>query len=181
MNRTAANSNSVTSTLVRERLADRGLALPTAWQVPSGPGVSIPASLVRRVGTRLYVSGHIPTDDEGTVTGPFGTVGAQVDLAGAQQAAVRTLLSLLASVEKETSDLGVVKAWCSLHCMVNSAPDFTKFPAVFNPASQLLVDLFGKETGGHARVAVGVAGLPWDLPVEIEAEVELHDTTGAYR
>ena len=177
MSRTAAHS--VTSALVRERLADRGLALPTPWQVPSGPGVSIPASLVRRVGNRLYVSGHVPIDDGGTVTGPYGTVGAEVDLPSAQQAAVRTLLSLLASVETAASDLGEVKAWCSLHCMVNSAPGFTEFPAVFNPASQLLVDLFGKEIGGHARVAVGVAGLPWNLPVEIEAELELHPTAHA--
>ncbi|WP_063837059.1 RidA family protein [Phaeacidiphilus oryzae] len=165
---------SVTSGEVRERLALHGHRMPAAWQVPQAPGTRIPASLVRRVGDRLYVSGHIPTSEEGVVTGPYGKVGEELDLLGAQQAAIRTLLSLLASVERAAGDLAAVRAWCSLHCMVNSAPGFTDFPAVFNPASRLLVDVFGEEIGGHARVAVGVAGLPWNLPVEIEAEVELH-------
>ncbi|MER0449865.1 hypothetical protein ABR738_35880 [Streptomyces sp. Edi4] len=46
---------------------------------------------------------------------------------------------------------------------------------MFNPASQLIVDLFGTDIGSHVRVAVGVAGLPWDHPVEIGAELELRD------
>ncbi|WNM29989.1 RidA family protein [Streptomyces sp. Li-HN-5-11] len=166
-------AGSLDSKQIRLRLEERGQSLPTPWQVPSTPGSSIPASLVRRVSNRLYVSGHIPTDADGNVTGPYGKVGDDVDLATAQQAAVRTVLSLIASVEKAVGDLGVVEAWCSLHCMVNSAAGFTDFPAVFNPASQLLVDAFGPDAGAHARVAVGVAGLPWDLPVEIEAEVQL--------
>ena len=164
----------MSSPLVRERLAEQGLEMPVAWQVPASAGARIPASLVRRVGSHLYVSGHIPTGGDGMVTGPYGTVGDKVALPDAQSAAVRTVLSLIASVERAVGDVGAVQAWCKLHCMVNSAPDFTDFPAVFNPASQLVVDLFGEEIGSHARVAVGVAGLPWDLPVEIEAELELH-------
>ncbi|MER6026448.1 RidA family protein [Streptomyces sp. NPDC001851] len=165
---------SVSSDLIRQRLATHGFGLPTPWQVPSPAGARIPASLVRRVGNRVHVSGHIPTSHDGVVTGPYGTVGDEIDLPSAQTAAVRTLLSLLASVEKAVGDLADVKAWCSLHCMVNSAPGFTDFPAVFNPASRLLVDVFGDEIGAHARVAVGVAGLPWNVPVEIEAELETH-------
>jgi enamine deaminase RidA (YjgF/YER057c/UK114 family) len=167
---------SVSTALVGKRLAEHGLRLPPAWQVPAGDGRSrISASLVRRVGNRLYLSGHVPTDDAGEVCGPYGKVGDAVDLATAQNAAVRTLLSLLASADRAAGDLRHVKAWCVLRCMANSAPGFTDFPTVFNPASALLVDVFGSEIGGHARVAVGVAGLPWDLPVEIEAELELHD------
>ena len=35
------------------------------------------------------------------------------------------------------------------------------------------VELFGPETGAHSRSAVGLAELPFDIPVEIEGEVEL--------
>jgi enamine deaminase RidA (YjgF/YER057c/UK114 family) len=163
---------------INDVLAAHALELPPPWQVPSMPGTSIPASLARLVGPRLFLSGHVPTDIDGRVTGPFGKVGAEVSLPQAEQAAVRALLSLLASARQAVGDLTRVAAWCRLNCMVNSAPGFTDLPAVFNPASQLLIDLFGPESGRHARVAVGVAGLPWNLPVEIEAELVLTDAVG---
>ena len=174
-NPTTPTPSPVDSAEVRRRLAAHGHTLPTPWQVPSVPGGAIPARLVRRVGDRLYVSGHVPTDTDGTVTGPYGKVGDTVTLADAQQAAVRTILSVIASVEATLGDLAAVDAWCSLHCMTNSAPGFTDFPTVFNPASQVLIDAFGEERGTHARVAVGVSGLPWDLPVEIQAELRVRD------
>jgi len=43
---------------------------------------------------------------------------------------------------------------------------------VINGASDLILEVFGTEIGGHARSAIGVAELPWNIPVEIEAEVE---------
>lgn len=57
--------------------------------------------------------------------------------------------------------------------MVNSAPVFTQYPQVMNAASHLIYDVFGQAIGDHARVAIGVAGLPWNVPVEIEAELEI--------
>jgi enamine deaminase RidA (YjgF/YER057c/UK114 family) len=58
--------------------------------------------------------------------------------------------------------------------MVNSAAGFNKQPAVINGFSDLILELYGPEAGGHARSAVGMAELPFDIPVEIEAEVELN-------
>jgi enamine deaminase RidA (YjgF/YER057c/UK114 family) len=55
--------------------------------------------------------------------------------------------------------------------MVNSAPGFNRQPAVINGFSDLILDVFGAERGQHARSAVGMAELPFDIPVEIEAEV----------
>lgn len=159
--------------LIDTCLAARGLELPPPWKVPSTPGTAIPASLIRVTGDRVFVSGHVPTDENGVVTGPYGKVGAEVDLPTAQHLAVRTILSVIASVENAVGDLSRVKAWCVLRCMVDSAPDFTDFPAVFSGSSRLLLDAFGADIGAHARVAIGVAGLPWNLPVEIEAELEL--------
>ena len=52
---------------------------------------------------------------------------------------------------------------------------FNKQPAVINGFSDLILELYGPEAGGHARSAVGMAELPFDIPVEIEAEIDLHD------
>ena len=90
----------------------------------------------------------------------------------AQDLAVRALLGVLASVQQAVGDMARVTAWGRVCGMVNAAPGFYDFPAVFNPASRLLRDVFG-DAGHHARVAVGVAGLPWNVPVEIEAELEV--------
>jgi len=156
---------------IRRRLDSHGLSLPRPWQLPAG--VDIPATLVRVVGTRVYVSGHVPTADDGAIAAPRGKVDTAVDVATAQRAGVRVVLSILASLEQAVGDLSRIRAWSRLYCMVNAAEGFDRFPAVFNPASQLLRDLFGDEVGLHSRVAIGVAGLPWSVPVEIEAELEL--------
>ena len=55
--------------------------------------------------------------------------------------------------------------------MVNVAPGFNALPGVINGASELILDVYGKERGRHARSAVGMAALPFDVPVEIEAEI----------
>ncbi|MER6049817.1 RidA family protein [Streptomyces sp. BHT-5-2] len=164
----------VTSCEVADRLARQALALPEPWQIPTSPNLRIPAKLVRVVGSRAFVSGHVPITEDGKLAGPYGKIGDTVGLPSAQDAAVRTILGMLASIQQEVGDLGRVKGWCRLHCMANSVPGFIDFPAVFNPASQLLLDAFGEEIGYHARVAVGMIGLPWDVPVEIAAELELH-------
>ena len=57
--------------------------------------------------------------------------------------------------------------------MVNSAPGFRQQPGVINGFSDLILELFGEEVGQHVRSAVGMAELPFGIPVEIEAEVEI--------
>ena len=57
--------------------------------------------------------------------------------------------------------------------MSSSAPGFNRQPQVINGFSDLILEMYGPDRGNHARSAVGVAGLPFDIPVEIEAEVEI--------
>ena len=57
--------------------------------------------------------------------------------------------------------------------MVNSAPGFNQQPTVINGFSDLILDVFGADIGAHARSAVGMAELPFDIPVEIEGEVTI--------
>jgi hypothetical protein len=82
-------------------------------------------------------------------------------------------LAILASLKRELGDLDRVTAWLRVFGMVNSAPDFAAQPSVINGCSDLLLEVYGPEVGQHARSAVGLAALPFGIPVEIEAEVEI--------
>lgn len=46
-------------------------------------------------------------------------------------------------------------------------------PAVIDGFSDLILEVFGPQRGQHARSAIGVAELPFDISVEIEGEVEI--------
>jgi enamine deaminase RidA (YjgF/YER057c/UK114 family) len=153
---------------IEARLRELGLVLPPPLQVP--PGVRLPFSFVRVVGERALVSGHGPQDADGASMGPFGKVGAEVTLEQAYEAARLTGLSVLGSLQRELGDLDRIRAWVRVFGMVNSAPGFDRQPAVINGFSDLILEVFG-EAGAHARSAVGMAELPFGLPVEIEAEV----------
>ena len=56
---------------------------------------------------------------------------------------------------------------------MNAAPGFNDLPTVINGCSDLILELYGPERGAHARSAVGLAELPFNIPVEIEAEVAI--------
>jgi enamine deaminase RidA (YjgF/YER057c/UK114 family) len=121
----------------------------------------------------VFLGGHVPLDSEGQVCGPFGKVGAEVSLEQAQEAARRSLLAMLASLQEQLGSLDRIGAWLRLGGFVNTAPTFTEYPRVLNAASNLLTEIFGEAHGCHARLAIGVAGLPWGVPVELEAELSL--------
>ena len=57
--------------------------------------------------------------------------------------------------------------------MVNAAPGFDDHPTIINGFTNLIIEIFGKDIGSHTRSAVGMAVLPLDIAVEIEAEVEI--------
>lgn len=133
----------------------------------------LPFAWVRVVGGRALVSGHGPTNPDGSLAGPFGKVGREVSVEQGYAAARLTALAVLASLERALGDLDRIAAWARVFGMVNSAPGFNRQPAVINGFSDLVVEIFGPERGQHARSAVGMAELPFDIPVEIEAEVLL--------
>ena len=58
--------------------------------------------------------------------------------------------------------------------MVNAGPEFTDHPVVINGFSDLMVEVFG-ERGRHARSAVGMGSLPWNIAGEVEMIVEVTD------
>src|SRR3954447_16940888 len=153
---------------IEERLTALGLALPGPFSAP--PGLELPFEFVRVAGDVAYVSGHGPMDGSRVLV--QGKVGAEVDLERGYAAARATALSMLASLKAELGDLDRVRAWVKALGLVNCAPGFNQTPAVINGFSDLILELWG-EAGRHARSAIGVAELPFDMPVEIEAIVQL--------
>ena len=158
-------------TNVEQRLAQLGLTLPVEPALP--PGVTIPFQWVRVRGTRAFVSGHGALDAGGAPAGPFGRVPSQVSLNKAQASARAAVLAVLASLQRAVGDLDRVSAWLTISGFVNADPGYPMTTLVMNPVSELVLDLYGPDAGSHARTAPGVAGLPFDLPVIIAAEVEL--------
>ena len=156
---------------VEARLEELGLVLPEPLKAP--PGLHLPFSWVRVRGNRAYVSGHGAQYPDGSLAGPFGKVGAEVSLEQGYEAARLTALSVLGNLKRALGDLNRLSAWLRVFGMVNSAPGFNQQPNVINGFSDLIIEVYGREVGDHARSAVGMAELPLGLPVEIEAEVEL--------
>ena len=157
--------------LIAARLAERGLVLPPAITPP--PGVVLPFAFVRIIGRRALVAGHGPQAPDGSIAPPPGKVGREVTAGQGYEAARLTALSMLGSLERALGDLDRIIAWGRVFGMVNAAPGFTQLPPVINGFSDLILDLFGPDIGAHSRSAVGLAELPFNIPVEIEAEVEL--------
>ncbi len=156
---------------VEQRLAALGLALPQPLKAP--PGVVLPFRFVRISGARAFVSGHGPSNPDGSIARPLGKVGQDLTEEEAYTAARLTGLAILGSLQREIGDLNRIVAWNRVFGMVNAAPGFNRLPAVINGFSDLILEVFGPEIGAHARSAVGMAELPFGIPVEIEAEVDL--------
>lgn len=147
-----------------ERLARLGLTLPV---LPPPRGRYL---RTRRVGDHVHLAGHGPPPDASGVR-PVGRVGETYDLGQGYDLARRAGLALLSSLKTELGELSRVSAVVRVLGMVNVAPGFDATPAVIDGCSDLFIEVFGEEVGGHVRSAVGVAALPYGMPLEIEATV----------
>lgn len=158
---------------IEHKLRSLDLSLPPPLSLP--PGVALPFPWVRIVGRRVLISGHGPQTSDGSVAEPRGKVGRELTVEQGYQAAQLTALAILGSLQRAIGDLDRISGWVRVFGMVNVAPGFNRTPAVINGFSDLIIQLYGPEAGAHARSAIGVAELPFDIPVEIEGEVELSD------
>ena len=156
---------------VEAKLQALGLVLPPP--LPTPPGWRFTFPWVRTRGKRVYVSGHGPQAPDGSIAQPLGKVGADVTPEEGYEAARLTGLAILGSLQRELGDLDRVTAWLRVFGMINAAPGFRQTTGVINGFSDLILELYGPEAGAHARSAVGMAELPFGIPVEIEAEVEI--------
>lgn len=149
-----------------QRLKDLGIQL----YVPDPPVANY--VLAVRAGNLVFLSGHGPRKPEGGFL--IGKVGPEMDLKQAQEAARLTAISLLSSLKAEIGNLNKVKRVVKVLGMVNSNESFRDHPQVINGCSDLLVSVF-EDRGRHARAAVGMGSLPFNIPVEIEMVVEVEE------
>ncbi|KAA0022506.1 RidA family protein [Antrihabitans cavernicola] len=156
---------------IENKLDELGFVLPEAPEPP--PGFQFAFEWVRIRGSRLYASGHSAQLPDGSFAGPFGKVPSQVSADAACDAARLTALSMLGSIKRAIGDLDRIGAWLMVNGMVNADNGFPQSTVVINGFSDFVTQLFGPEVGGHARTAVGYAGLPMNNAVVVSAELEI--------
>jgi enamine deaminase RidA (YjgF/YER057c/UK114 family) len=153
------------SDAINARLRELGITLPEA----AAPAANYVPYVIS--GNLLYLSGQLPI--EGGKVAVTGHLGKEVDVAGGQRAAELCAINILAQASAALGgDLGRIKRLIKLSGFVASAPDFTEQHLVINGASNLLANVLG-EAGKHARAAVGMAALPLNAAVEIDAILEI--------
>jgi enamine deaminase RidA (YjgF/YER057c/UK114 family) len=156
---------------VQARLSALGLVLLPPLRPP--PGTTLPFQFDRLAGRRALISGHGPQNPGVSLALPLGKLGRDLSVEQGYAAARLAALAILGSLQRALGDLDRVVAWGRGFGMVNSAPGFNRQPSVINGFSDLILQLWGPAAGAHARRAVGMAELPFDIPVEIEGEVEI--------
>lgn len=156
-----------------DRVTELGLRLPAPVQPPAG--VHLPFVFVNIRESRALISGHPEQGPDGRIVGPFGTLGADITTEEGYAAARRIGLSVLANLKAEIGELSRIRGWTRVFGMVTSAPGFTEQHLVVNGFSDFILEVFGPETGRHARTSIGVTAMPLGFAMEIEGEVLLHD------
>jgi enamine deaminase RidA (YjgF/YER057c/UK114 family) len=123
-----------------------------------------------QTGNLVFTAGQLPLKDGALIS--TGLLGRDIDVAGGQAAARQCAINVLAQVQAAIGDLEKIVRIVKINSYVASTSDFTSQHLVTNGASDILVAILG-ERGKHARAAVGVASLPLNAPVEVEAIVEV--------
>lgn len=152
------------SETIDNRLEAMGIRLPVA----AAPAANYVPYVIS--GNLLYLSGQLPMEDGKIAV--TGLAGADVDLAAAQRAAELCAINILAQAKAALGDLGRIARVIKLNGFVASAPGFTEQHLVINGASNLIANVLG-DAGKHARAAVGMAALPLNAAVEIDAILEI--------
>ena len=151
-------------TVIEDKLDSLGITLP---EPPAPAGSYVP---ITAIGNMLFVSGQIPFED-GKIQ--FTGKVSEDNLGTGQRSARLCALNVLAQVKRNVG-LDKIEKIVKVSGFVNSESNFTKHPSVINGASDLFFEIFG-ESGRHARVAIGVSGLPFDSMTEIDAIMQISD------
>jgi len=148
------------------KIKEKGIVL-----VPPSSPVANYVNAVR-VGNLLYLAGKGPQKADNTFL--TGKVGKDLTVEQGYEAARITAINHLAVIKNELGSLNKVKRIVKVLGMVNCTEDFKDQPKVINGYSDLMVEIFG-DKGKHARSAVGMYALPFNMAVEIEVIVEIEE------
>ena len=152
---------------IDRKLADLGIVLPT----PAAPVANYVPFVIS--GQQLVVSGQVAFGADGKLADRHkGKLGGSVSSEAGIEAARFCAINVLAQAKAALGDLDRIVRCVRLGGFINAHPDFTTVPAIMNGASDLMVALLG-DKGRHARSTIGVAVLPFDSAVEVEALFEI--------
>jgi enamine deaminase RidA (YjgF/YER057c/UK114 family) len=151
-----------------ERFENTGLELPPA---PTPLGVYKPLLID---GKHCYVSGHGTVKPDKSLI--IGRIGQDMTPEEGKLAARQVGLAILSTLRSNLGSLNKVKRVIKVLGMVNCVPEFEKHPFIINGCSELFAEVWGAENGIGVRSAVGMGSLPDNIPVEIEALFELHES-----
>jgi enamine deaminase RidA (YjgF/YER057c/UK114 family) len=152
---------------VDKKLAELGVTLPT----PAAPVANYVPFV--RTGNLVVVSGQVCLGPDGKLSDAHkGKVGGEVSPEAGRDAARLCAINVLAQLKAAIGDLDKAVRCVRLGGFINATPTFGALPAVMNGASDLMVAVLG-DKGRHARTTVGVAELPFDAAVEVEAIFEV--------
>jgi enamine deaminase RidA (YjgF/YER057c/UK114 family) len=151
---------------IDRRLDELGITLPK----PAAPVANYVPFV--RTGNLVVISGQLCFGPDGKLAAEHvGKLGADVSMEAGLAAARLAGINVLAQLKSAVGDLDSVRC-VRLGGFINAAPTFAALPQVMNGASDLMVQVFG-EKGRHARSTIGVAELPADAAVEVEAMFEV--------
>ena len=153
---------------IEERLAAQEIELPAPLAVHTQ---RFNYELVCVAGSIAYIAGHGPQDGEEPPL-MTGRIGADLSAEDGYRAARLCGLAILSSLKRELGELDRVSRWLRAVGYINAADSFTGHALVLNGFSDLIVELWG-DAGRHARAAPGAATLPFNVPVIVEATVQL--------
>jgi len=149
---------------IEKKLAELGITLPA----PPAPVANYVPTV--RSGNLLFCAGQVSASPGGEAI--KGKLGAEISIERGQAAARLCAINLLAQAKAALGDLDRISRCVRLGGFINAVPTFGDLPKVMNGASDLMVAVLG-EAGRHARTTVGVAELPFDAAVEVEATFEV--------
>jgi enamine deaminase RidA (YjgF/YER057c/UK114 family) len=153
---------------IESRLKDLGIVLPK----PAAPVANYVPYVI--AGPFLVISGQLPFGPDGTIAPEhLGKLGQDIFNEAGQGAARLCAINVLAQAKAALGSLSKIERCVRLGGFINAGPKFHALPAVMNGASDLMVAALGETKGRHARTTVGVAELPMDAAVEIEAMFEI--------
>lgn len=152
------------SETIEKRLSDLGITLPVA----AAPAANYVPFV--RTGSLLFTAGQLPFRDGKLAL--TGLLGRDLDTAAGREEAKFCAVNLLSQAKAALGSLEKIRRIVKITVFVASTPDFAEHHLVANGASDLLVAVLG-DTGRHARSAVGMAALPLNAPVEVEAIIEV--------
>jgi len=154
---------------VENRIKELGLKLE-----PIGKPMSSYA-WVRRTGNLLFLAGHGPFLGE-SQSRPFqGKVGVDFTIEEAKEAARLVCLNCIYSIKEAIGDLDKVKQFVKVMAYVRCVEGMGDYYKVHDGSSDLIIDIFGKEKGSHARMTIGVVETPHHVPIALDMIVEVED------